>query len=266
MPHTLYELDVRLREIEPPIWRAIEISGASTLEEVHYAIQVAMGWTNSHLHQFTIGDKHYGMADADGGGDLELEDECQVRLEDLVSNDGSFLYEYDFGDSWEHEVKVVKVTKVAKAPRPRCTAGARACPPEDCGGYGGYGDLLRALADPEHDDHEDSVLWAGDFQPERFEVGRTGRDLHREMEQLRELATDDDELGTGFDLEDDELADLPASLVKEVLALEPLQRGALAAVIAGSLAHELTEVLAVAGRSTPRGQGGAAPTGRRRRS
>src|ERR1044071_7768914 len=75
MSHTLFELDIRLREIEPPIWRTVEVPGAWSLEAVHLALQVAMGWTNSHLHQFKIGDKLYGMVDVDDDGDLEIEDE-----------------------------------------------------------------------------------------------------------------------------------------------------------------------------------------------
>jgi len=188
MSHTLFELDVRLREIEPPIWRTVEVPGALSLEDLHLALQVAMGWTNSHLHQFKIGDKLYGMVEVDDSGDLELEDEREYRLQDLVQNGGSFVYEYDFGDGWEHDVTVKKVTTVAKPPRPRCVAGARACPPEDCGGSGGYENLLEALADPEHEEHQSLVTWSNDFKPERFVLPRNGLDLRREMATLRALA------------------------------------------------------------------------------
>src|SRR5262245_12251909 len=151
MVHTLYELHVKLREIEPAIWRTIEVPGASSLEDIHFAIQVAMGWTNSHLHQFMIGETSYGMADVDGAEDLDLEDERRFRLQDLVETGAAFVYEYDFGDGWEHDVTVKKVTTQAKLPKPRCTGGARACPPEDCGGSGGYENLLEALRDPNHE-------------------------------------------------------------------------------------------------------------------
>jgi hypothetical protein len=140
MSHKVFELDVRLREIEPPIWRTLEVPGPSSLEYVHFAIQVAMGWTNSHLHQFDIDDTHYGMVNVDEGADLE--DERAYSLEDLVQSGSSFVYEYDFGDGWEHDVRVVKVSTVTKPPHARCVAGARACPPEDCGGPGGYANLL----------------------------------------------------------------------------------------------------------------------------
>ena len=145
MAHTLYELDVRLLGIAPPIWRTIELAGSSTLEDVHFAIQVAMGWTNSHLHQFIIGKTSYGMVDVDEAPDLV--DEREAKLEDVAREGHSFAYEYDFGDGWEHTITAKRVAKASKAPRPRCTAGQWARPPEDCGGPGGYEHLLQVLAD-----------------------------------------------------------------------------------------------------------------------
>ncbi|MBA2544382.1 MAG: plasmid pRiA4b ORF-3 family protein [Deltaproteobacteria bacterium] len=253
---------MRLREIEPPIWRTVEVPGSSTLEDVHFAIQVAMGWTNSHLHSFEIGQTSYGMADIDDTGDLELEDERKFRLEDLAATGASFEYLYDFGDSWHHDVTVKKVTSVSKPPRPRCTAGARSCPPEDCGGTGGYANVLRTIADPKHEDHADMVQWVGDFQPERFAVPKAGRDLREQMEEFRDLADDD-----GMDdIETDEVLDLPKPLVKAVLALEPMQRASLGALIAGSLADELMELRSVVGQlaAKMREQRKPARAGRRR--
>lgn len=242
MAHTLFELDVRLRGIEPTIWRTIEIAGASSLDEVHFAIQVAMGWTNSHLHQFVIDDTSYGMTDV-GADDLELEDERQFHLQDLAKKGGTFVYEYDFGDGWEHDVTVKRVTTQAKPPTPRCTGGARACPPEDCGGPGGYDHLLQALADPKHAEHASMVSWSSNFQPERFAIPKTGLDLQTEMTELAALADGDDSLDAG---EDTEGLGLPTPLVEAVLALEPMQRASLAALIAGSLANELVDARGVA--------------------
>jgi hypothetical protein len=244
MAHTLYELDVRLREIEPAIWRTIEISGASSLEDVHFAIQVAMGWTNSHLHQFGIDETSYGMVDVDGAEDLELEDEREFQLQDLVERGDTFVYQYDFGDGWEHEVTVKKVATQAKPPKPRCIGGARACPPEDCGGSGGYADLLEALRDPKHEDHESSVTWSNNFQPERFAIPKTGLDLQESMTELKVIADRDDPIDGDTEAE----LPLPESLVGAVLALKPMQRASLGAMIAGSLARELVEVRTVAGQ------------------
>lgn len=240
MPHTLYEIDVRLSEIEPPIWRTIELAGTSTLEELHFAIQVAMGWTNSHLHQFKIDDASYGMVDVDGADEIELEDEREFRLQDLAEEGDSFAYEYDFGDGWEHEVTIKKVRTVSKLPWPRCIAGARACPPEDCGGPGGYEHLLGVLADKSHEEHRDMLEWSRNFKPEQFAIPKTGQDLRHEMVALSELAKQDDvdELLE----EDNPSMGLPKQLVEAVLALDPMQRASLSALIAGSLANELLEV------------------------
>lgn len=244
MAHSLYELDVRLGGIEPPIWRTVEVAGASSLEDVHFAIQVAMGWTNSHLHQFVIGGVSYGMADVDGAEDLELADEREFRIQDLVQSGGSFVYEYDFGDGWEHDVTVKKVTTQAKAPKARCTGGARACPPEDCGGPGGYENLLEALRDPRHAEHASMKSWSSNFQPERFAIPKSGLDLQKAMDELEEMANGDDAFEHGHG---EETLGLPPSLVEAVLALEPMQRASLSALIAGSLANELIEVRAAAG-------------------
>ena len=243
MSHKVFELDVRLSEIEPPIWRTIELAGTSTLEELHFAIQVAMGWTNSHLHQFIIDDTSYGMADVDGA-EMEIEDEQQFRLQDLAKEGDSFVYEYDFGDSWEHEVTIKNVRTLSKPTWPRCTAGAGACPPEDCGGTGGYENLLRVLADPSHEEHRVSVEWSSNFKPEHFAIPKAGRDLRHEMMQLSELAKQNDVVDL---VDDDPSLGLPNQLVETVLALEPMQRASLSALIAGSLANELLEVSAAAG-------------------
>ena len=96
MGDTAFTLDVRIRDIDPPIWRSIELSGTSTLEDLHYAIQTAMGWTNSHLHQFTIGNKHYGSPQMDDVGHA-IVDERGVRIADVLGPRAACVYEYDFG-------------------------------------------------------------------------------------------------------------------------------------------------------------------------
>jgi hypothetical protein len=239
MSHKLFELDVRLRQIEPPIWRTIEVAGDSSLEDVHFAIQVAMGWTNSHLHQFEIDDVHYGMVVVDERHDLE--DEREVSLQDIVQRGSSFVYEYDFGDGWEHDVTVTKVSTVAKLPRSRCVGGGRACPPEDCGGPGGYAHLLHVLAHPEHAEHQSLVAWADGFDPERFSLPKNGHDLRVEMARLKQLAD-------GANPESDGASgpfDLPKSLIDAVLALPPMERASLVAVIAGSLAEDVHDAYSV---------------------
>jgi hypothetical protein len=194
------------------------------------------------------------MVDVDEAGGLE--DEREHCLHDLVQSGSSFVYEYDFGDGWEHDVRVLKVSTVSNVAHARCIAGERACPPEDCGGPGGYANLLEALADPKHEEHESLVMWSGGFKPERFALPKNGQDLRAEMARLKALADRDD----GEELVDAEgpLADLPRSLVNAVLALPPLARASLGAVIAGSLADEveharsIIDKLAVATRAHKR--------------
>lgn len=240
MTHSAYELHVQLRDIEPPIWRTLEVPGSATLEDVHYAIQLAMGWENSHLHMFTIGKRRYGMLDAVEG---DIEDECAHLLQDVAKRGSSFRYEYDFGDSWEHDVKVQRVTPAAKPVVPRCLAGARACPPEDCGGIPGYANLLAALADPKHEDHAEILDWVPKgFDPERFRA--TAKDLTRDMAEQRRLAEAADGCSCGCDCDcgcggDDPFTALPHALVEGALALSPIQRASLVAVLAGSLADDV---------------------------
>ncbi len=172
----VYQLKVSLQGIRPPIWRRIQVPETITLGELHIILQAAMGWQVAHLHQFTFGDTSFGSADVDDFGEMGYDDEAGVPLASLLSKKGeAFSYEYDFGDSWVHTIKVEKtVPAESGSVYPRCTTGRRACPPEDCGGIWGYEDLLAALKDPDHEDHEESLGWVGDdFDPDAFDVELT---------------------------------------------------------------------------------------------
>jgi hypothetical protein len=170
-------LRVSLREIEPAIWRVLLIRESASLAQLHYAIQGAMGWTDSHLYEFEIHGQRFTDLETwepfdedDEPGDVE-----ETRLRDLHLNEGScFNYLYDFGDYWLHDVMVEEVLPVPKGQRlPRCIAGARACPPEDCGGTPGYFELLEALNDATHPEHESYTVWVGGrFDPEAFDLRR----------------------------------------------------------------------------------------------
>lgn len=243
MGHTSVELKVTLRDVEPPIWRRIEMPGTATLEDLHLAIQVAMGWQTEHLHQFIVGKARYGAA----GAELDGGDQRGVTLEGLGKT-RAFVYEYDMGDSWRHDVKVEKISEVAKPVQPRCTAGARACPPEDCGGAGGYEDLVAGLKEADGEGQ-----W-GDFDPERFELPEKGRLLAREMAQRSGFGSGaDDDAGDGDDDEVDPETGLPMRLVEAVLELPPLQRAALGALIMGTLASELIDANEMAAEKATRG-------------
>jgi len=171
------QLKVELRQIEPLVWRRLVLPSRSSLSVLHRAIQAAMGWTESHLHQFDFRGLSYGPEyawDPDFGEPL-LSQEKQLRT--LFDRPGEWLrYEYDFGDSWVH---LIDFEHWAPPPKddsrlPLCVDGARCCPPEDCGGVHGYERLLSILADPEDEEHEAMHEWVGkDFDPERFSLTET---------------------------------------------------------------------------------------------
>jgi len=160
-------LKITLRGIKPPIWRRILVQGGMTLSELHYAIQAALGWTDSHLHAFEIGGEQYG----DPRIMDDVADENRLTLNSIMkSGITRFEYTYDFGDSWEHLITIEKTQPAIDGKLyPACIAGARSCPPEDCGGIWGYRHLLEVLADSAHPEYDEQTEWIGeDFDPEKF--------------------------------------------------------------------------------------------------
>ena len=130
----VYQLRVFLRQISPMIWRRLLVRSDSTIADLHYTLQIAMGWDDFHLHQFTIRGKYYGVAYE--CGPLFSDDAEDVRLSDFqFRRYERFLYEYDFGDLWQHEIRVEETLPLdPKKTYPVCIGGKRAAPPEDCGG------------------------------------------------------------------------------------------------------------------------------------
>jgi hypothetical protein len=176
----VYQVKVTLKGSKPPIWRRMQVTSETTLIELHRILQRVMGWEGSHLYQFVIG----GIAYGDPGmlGELDVEDARTVTLDTLVRGEKSkFLYEYDFGDSWEHELLVEKILPQEEGKRyPLCRTGNRACPPEDCGGIWGYVDFLEAIRDPKHPEHEEMLAWVGgEFNPDAFDLEEVNRKLQR---------------------------------------------------------------------------------------
>jgi hypothetical protein len=177
-PALLCQLRVTLGGIEPGIWRRLEMPGNANLGWLHAVLQVAMGWTNSHLHQFLVGkdlytDPSFELEELDRGP--HILDEHGVTLAEIAPCEkAEFAYEYDFGDSWTHVIVVEKLLEPsgAAATVARCLEGARACPPDDCGGVGGYENLVEVLRDPKHEEHESMKEWLGrPFDPEAFDLG-----------------------------------------------------------------------------------------------
>ncbi|MDQ6849350.1 MAG: plasmid pRiA4b ORF-3 family protein [Actinomycetota bacterium] len=171
----IFQLKIQLTGIRPPVWRRVLVPGEIDLGELHDVIQTAFGWTNSHLHQFEIGTARFGTPDPDWGM-ADMADESRAKLFRVASEGDRLRYSYDFGDNWVHHVTVEKVLDAEPGTRyPTCSAGRRACPPEDVGGPWGYGDFLEALADPKHDEHEQWSEWigGGSFDPDAFDLTST---------------------------------------------------------------------------------------------
>lgn len=169
---------VSLAEITPAIWRQIRLSGAMTLEDLHFAIQGAFGWENSHMHVFTLSaDETYSVSAAKSwSADVGVEgagDAAKITLQEIVARKiKRFTYEYDFGDSWLHEITIESASPATEPiAMPQCLAGERNGPPDDCGGVPGYYNFVEAMSDPKHPEHRELKEWhGGKYKPELFSV------------------------------------------------------------------------------------------------
>ena len=167
-----YQLQVELADVTPLIWRTVWVEGDFHLGQLHHILQAAMGWTDAHLHEFQIGGKRYGNPDNDEFDELDIVDESAIQLSAVLKVGLEFEYQYDFGDSWVHRIRV-KASKPLKQSYGAAVveAGARACPPEDSGGAYGYQEFLDGLANnPKDDEVKSFLVWAGkDFDPNLFD-------------------------------------------------------------------------------------------------
>jgi len=178
----IYQLKITLNHIHPSIWRRFLVSGNTSLGHLHDIVQVIMGWTDSHLHQFTIRDQIYGNPEDDEYGDLGILDEWEKRLKQVILKANErFVYKYDFGDGWEHTILVEKILPPDPSLRwPVCLEGERACPPEDVGGVRGYAHFLQAIRKPRHKEHGEYLVWVGGaFDPETFDLQASNRRLRK---------------------------------------------------------------------------------------
>ena len=173
-----YKLRVELEGIEPAIWRLFTVPAGITLGDLHIFLQAVMGWDHSHLHQFHHQQQHYGIP-SDEEFENDLIDEDSVTIDEFFKKKGSkLIYEYDFGDGWEHLITCKET--LADEPLIAVLDGARACPPEDCGGIPGYYDLIEALSDPKNESHEELKEWVdADYDPERFDAAKINKALKK---------------------------------------------------------------------------------------
>ncbi|MDC0584651.1 plasmid pRiA4b ORF-3 family protein [Bacteroidales bacterium] len=197
MTNKVYEIKVSLKNIEPEIWRTFKINGKSSFYELHAVIQLVMGWYDSHLFEFE--NKNYRIGESDPDFDAEYESKLteadDITVEEVLIRKGSSInYLYDFGDHWEHQIKVVDIIKNEIILYPVCTGGKRNCPPEDCGGIGGYEHLLGIVKNKKHPEYSEMMEWlGGEYDPEQFEIDIINKSLNGTiMDNFEDIDFEDD--------------------------------------------------------------------------
>lgn len=193
-PKEIYQLKITLNDTHIPIWRKVLVPSEYTFEDLHMIIQRAFGWTNSHLHHFSILTSSGTMYIQSSNSSPEF---TPTREEFLMSEEDTNLknvmptmvnkcnYEYDFGDSWDHKIELEKVLPYEKnAKYPQCIEGENACPPEDCGGPERYKELCKTLKNPKSEEYEGMIEWLGlesgkDFDPHEFNLEKADREVRK---------------------------------------------------------------------------------------
>jgi len=177
----VYQIRITLENVQPSIWRRVQVLSDCTLAQLHRVIRAVMAWEDYHLHQFTIKRRLYSLPNPeDADYERKVIDERRVRLNKVVSQVGTrFDYHYDFGDNWHHDLLLEAILMPDPSIQyPVCVAGARNSPPEDCGGPFGYAKFLEAIRDPRHKEHELLLEWiGGHFDSELFDLNRANEAL-----------------------------------------------------------------------------------------
>ena len=209
MPNIL-QLKITLRDIEPKIWRRFLVSDRLTFDKLHEVIQEIMGWDNYHLYEFKFGAIRIILSDEGYLEENEIDPEKVKIYEYLNKEKQKCEYIYDFGDTWEHEIIIERIIpdKVEDADNyPKCIDGERACPPEDCGGTGGYERLIEVLKtgkDSLGENAKELKEWLGEWNPEKFDTNEINKslqlehitnkeDIYRLFVPLKELILEDNE-------------------------------------------------------------------------
>ena len=182
----MYHIRITIDKIAPPIWRLIAIPETFSLNKLHHIIQIAFGWTNSHLYCFNQDD--VPTTDPLLWGDGTTLWDKKVKIKDVLKKEGDKLpYEYDMGDSWKHSVVLEKI-EIGGLKAPRCLDGARCAPPEDCGGIRGYEELIQHLRHPEKDGYLELLEWLDDdYDPELLDLKSVNRELRGLAKYIREF-------------------------------------------------------------------------------
>lgn len=188
----MLQLKVMLEGSKPPIWRRVTVPAPMSLARLHQVIQVLFGWLDQHLHQFQTSGYDgplYAPVDPDGEGDLYGEpsgEESKASVGGVLPAVGSTMtYTYDFGDDWEHSITVEKVLETGDVGQlPQCTGGRGAAPAEDSGGTWGWANIVAAVNDPSHGEHQEYREWLGlrpgeTLDPKAFDPGEVNEVLAR---------------------------------------------------------------------------------------
>ncbi len=156
----VYQLKIFLDESEPLIWRRVHVPTGMTLRALHRLIQALFEWRTYHLYEFKVGDTKYGDPELDPYDELDWRNDQTKKLDNIFKSHNKFEYLYDFGDGWQHIIKLEATLEAEKDEKyPLCIGGQNPAPPEDCGGIGGYYNKLEISSDPSHSEHEDIVNW-----------------------------------------------------------------------------------------------------------
>ncbi|QHV96680.1 plasmid pRiA4b ORF-3 family protein [Spirosoma endbachense] len=167
----IIQLKISLLGTKPLIWRQVLVEKTTTFEALHKIIQIVMGWTNSHLHEFTLPGLRIGplLDELDDDYGDELINEASVTMESVLNDTNQTIdYTYDFGDSWLHAIDMEKrLVGDSAILYPVCTGGELACPPEDCGGIPGFYEMLRIVKDKRHPERQEMLAWLGEAYNEK---------------------------------------------------------------------------------------------------
>ena len=191
---TILTFHLHLISTEPLVTRTFKVSAKTTMYELHHIIQVVMGWANSHLYQFNVGEQVIAdtrLVDDELGPVTDVKGVMVTQVFSHVGN--TITYEYDFGDGWMHHLELVEFSiHPIDEVLPQIIGGEYACPPEDCGGIHGYKELKEILMNPKHLEYKSSKIWVGStFDPMVCDL----KTIQQNLEKLRKLI---DEYEEGF--------------------------------------------------------------------